>query len=350
MKRILIVDDLKTNYLLLKILLEAEKNFEVIGWSKDGIEAVAMARQLQPDLITMDLEMPNMNGLEATRAIMAENPAPIVVVSSYVNEPERNLTYNALNEGALAVVEKPVSPMHPDYKRLSEQLIKSLNTVAGLKLIRHTGSRSLQQKTAALKADRHFINKDNYKLVAMGCSAGGPHALLTLLGDLPRDFPLPIVIVQHIHDGFLGGLVSWLQASVKLPLKIAKDGELLRAGNIYFAPDESHLLITRRPDNGLVAELGKLPPRNGFQPSVSVLFESIAQNCGHKTIGGILTGMGNDGGDGLLAMRKGNARTFVQDADSALVYGMPSHALKLGAVEKVVELDEMATYLCSLLS
>lgn len=349
-KRILIVDDVRTNYLILKTLLETEKNFEVIGWSRDGVEAVAMSRQLQPDLITMDLEMPNMNGLEATRSIMAENPTPIVIVSSYVNEPERNLTYNALNEGALAVVEKPVSPLHPDYQRSSEQLIRSLNTVAGLKLIRHAENRPQLHKSDLLKSGSRFVNTGNYQLVAIGCSAGGPRALLTLLGALPEDFPLPIVVVQHIHEGFLDGLVDWLQTGVKLSLKIAEDGEILRARSIYFAPDKSHLLIRRQPGNELAAELGSFAPRNGFQPSISVLFESIAKNCANKTIGGILTGMGNDGGDGLLAMRKANARTFIQDADSALVYGMPSHAFNLGAAEKVVKLDEMAAYLCSLLS
>ncbi|NOQ35722.1 MAG: chemotaxis-specific protein-glutamate methyltransferase CheB [Methylococcaceae bacterium] len=349
MKRILIVDDVKTNYLLLKILLETEENFEVVGWSKDGVEAVAMTQQLQPDLITMDLEMPNMNGLEATRTIMAAHPTPIVVVSSYVNEPQKNLTYNALNEGALAVVEKPVSPMHPDYQRLSQQLIKSLNTIAGLKLIKHKNNKKSQIIANNLKPSSQFITPSKYQLLAIGSSAGGPNALLTLLKDLPKDFPLPIVIVQHIHEGFLDGLVNWLQDSTKLSLKIALEGEVLKMGNVYFAPDKNHLLIKQQANRQLVVELNTHPPINGFQPSVSVLFESIAKNCASTSIGGILTGMGNDGGDGLLAMRNAKSHTFIQDEDSALVYGMPSYALKLGAVEKVINLDEMANYLCKVL-
>ena len=349
MKRILIVDDVKTNYLLLKILLEAEENFEVVGWGKNGAEAVAMAKQLQPDLITMDMEMPEMNGLEAIHTIMATNPIPIVVVSSYVNEPERNLTYNALNEGALAVIEKPVSPMHPDYQRLSQKLIKSLNTIAGLKLIKNKTPYPTS-KTRNEPVNTRFINTNKYCLVAIGCSAGGPNALRVVLGSLPTDFPLPIVIVQHIHEGFLKGLVNWLQENTKLPLKIAEDGETLKAGTIYFAPDKAHLLIKQQLNHKLIAELKDTPSKNGFKPSVTVLFESIANNCFDKTIGGILTGMGDDGGDGLLAMHKAKGHTFIQDMESALVYGMPGHALKLGAVEKVIKLDEISNHLCKLLS
>ncbi len=348
MKRILIVDDVKTSYLMMKILLDGENDFEIVGWSKNGQEAVRMARELQPDLISMDLEMPKMNGLEATRTIMANNPTPIAIVSSHANNFEKNLTYNALNEGALAVVAKPGLPVSPNYEILSKQLLKSLRSIVKLKIVKPLTV--VQHKKSTLKSTvtAKFQNR-HYRLIALGCSAGGPNALLILLDALPKNLPVPIVIVQHISVGFLEGLVNWLQNNVSISLKIAVNGEVLKSGVVYFAPDNMHLIIQRGLSQQLISRLDDTEPKNGFKPSVTVLFDSIAKNCAKDSINGILTGMGKDGGDGLLAVRNSEGKTFTQDEASALVYGMPRYAIDIGAVEDVVKLENMAEYLCKLL-
>jgi len=345
MVRILIAEDSEVVTMLLKAIFENEPDFEVIGHARDGREAVQMTHDLKPDLITMDIRMPRMDGFEATRMIMANTPTPIVVVSSSVDNEELRITFRAIEEGALAVFEKPQGFGHPDFDMMRTELVDTVRAMAEVKVIKHKLFRQVHKvdifETAILQKTKA------YHIVALGCSTGGPQALLRILGSLPIGFPVPLVIVQHISKGFIGGLAQWLQGNSLLDVKLVEHGELLNAGTIYFGPDNYHFSI-KRNDRGLVAELTDSPPVNGFRPAVTPLFQSIAHNCGGHAIVGLLTGMGGDGAQGLLEARQASCHTFVQDEESSIVYGMPGTALALDAAEQIVELDRMAAYITNL--
>lgn len=345
MLRILIIEDSSVVAMLLKAIFQQEADMQVVGHASDGREGVQMAHDLKPDVITMDIRMPVMDGFEATRMIMADNPTPIVVVSSSVDDEELRITFRAIEEGALAVMEKPRGFTHPDFEAIRRDLVDTVRAMAGVRMFRrHKFERprdvdiyetAIQQRTKA------------YELVAIGCSTGGPQVLQRILSLLPVGFPVPIVVTQHISKGFVGGLVAWLGGNTLLNVKLAAHGEALQAGTVYFAPDDCHLLVTRGP-SGLTASLNQDAPCNGFRPSASPLFKSAAQTCKNRAVGLLLTGMGADGADGLLALRRAGGHTLVQDEESAVVYGMPGAAIALDAVDQVVALDKMPAYLSSI--
>jgi two-component system chemotaxis response regulator CheB len=191
----------------------------------------------------------------------------------------------------------------------------------------------------------HYGNQ--CELLAIGCSTGGPQALHKIFSLLPMSFPVPIVVTQHISLGFVGGLVSWLASNTLLKVKIAEQGESLLAGTIYFAPDDQHLMISRSFGN-LAVMINSDAPCNGFRPSVNMMFNSVAQTCKNRALGALLTGMGTDGADGLLALRRAGSHTLVQDDASAVVYGMPGAAIAIDAADKVVALDDMSAYFSSM--
>lgn len=345
MTRILIAEDSGVVSLLLKSIFESEPGMQVIGQARNGLEAVRMARELKPDLITMDIRMPVMDGFEATRLIMSSNPVPIVVISSNVDDEELRTTFRAIEEGALAVIEKPVGFGHPDFQAMRRDLVDTVRAMAEVKVFRHrapTGPPPVAFAVAPAQRARAP------EIVAIGCSTGGPQALNALLGGLPAGFPLPILVVQHMSKGFIGGLAAWLQGNARLSIKLAEDRQKLEPATVYIAPDDRHLLVERGPD-GLIARLSDAPLVSGFRPSATPMFNSVARTCTDRGVGVLLTGMGSDGAEGLLAMRRAGARTLVQDEASSVVYGMPSSALALAAVDQVVRLDQMPAYLRKLL-
>lgn len=342
MIKILICEDSQVIATLLKIIFEREPDFEVVGHARNGRECVQMAHNLKPDLITMDIFMPVMDGFEATRIIMSTEPVPIVVISSSVDNEEIKTTFRAIEEGALSVIKKPYGISHRDFEAIRRELVETVRAMAEIKVLRR---RSTSRSHAADIAKIASVQPTRTcELVAIGCSTGGPQVLQQVLSSLPKDFPVPIVIAQHISSGFIGGLVSWLGGHTLLRVKEAQQGELLLAGTVYFAPDDYHLLITRNSD-GLVAQLKQDPPVDGFRPSASSLLKSAAKTCAKSTIGAIFTGMGCDGADGLLALRRAGGHTIVQDAESAVVFGMPGAAIALDAVDEMVKLDKIAAYL-----
>jgi two-component system chemotaxis response regulator CheB len=286
-----------------------------------------------------------MDGFDATRMIMADNPIPIVVVSSSVDNEELRITFRAIEEGALAVMEKPRGFTHPDFETIRRDLVDTVRAMAGVRVFR----RQKMARPTDVDIYEAAIHQRTraYELLAIGCSTGGPQVLHHMFSLLPVGFPVPIVVTQHISKGFIGGMVSWLAGNTLLNVKLAEQGETLKAGSIYFAPDDQHLLVTRNAA-GLTVQLTHDTSCNGFRPSVSPMFKSIAQTCKHRAIGVLLTGMGVDGADGLLMMRQAGSHTVVQDEKSAVVYGMPGAALALGGVSQVVELDRMSAYLGSI--
>lgn len=345
MIRILIVEDSDVVSLLLKTIIDNEADMQVIGQARNGREAVQMAHDLKPDLVTMDIRMPVMDGFEATRLIMSTDAVPIVVISSSVDDEELKITFRAIEEGALAVIEKPMGFNHPRFEEMHRELIETVRSMAEVKVVQRIERFSkdavdifeaaIQQRTKA------------HEIIAIGCSTGGPQALLAILSKLPLGFPIAIVVAQHISKGFIGGLVTWLRGNSLLNILVAEDNQPLLPGTVYFAPDNYHLHVVRG-QNGLVTKLSEGVEVNGFKPSATPLFKSVAKTCNGRGVGVLLTGMGSDGAEGLLEMRQAGSHTLVQDEASAVVYGMPGAAIAIDAVDQVLQLDKMPSYLLSL--
>lgn len=343
MIKILIADDSKTETLLLKTLFESVPDFTVVGTAANGKEAVELNRSLNPNIITMDIHMPIMNGLEAIKAIMMDHPVPVVVISSKL-ESDLDATYNALDAGALSVLEKPINLNEDEFNKSKNKIISTIRNMAEIRVVKR------RFFTHRPKISRRFSiensNKRQYELIAIGSSTGGPEALKKILEKIPGDFSLPIVIVQHMTRGYINGYTKWLSQYVKLPAKCADNFEKLISGTIYFAPDKHHLVI-KRLNNSLIAVLENGNSISGFKPSITALMESVANCCKQNAIGILLTGMGNDGAQGLLSLKMAKAHTLIQDKESSIVFGMSGVAVTLGAVDKILPLDDIADYVLS---
>ncbi len=286
---------------------------------------------LKPDVITMDLNMPDADGFSGIARIMAETPTPILVLTA--NKAEV-VGFRALSLGALDIVEKPAATA--DLDEYGAQIRSRLKLLAGVKVIRHL--RGLRQKPRLPSASARRID-----LVVIGASLGGPRALATLLKGLPPTFPAPIAIVQHIADGFTEGLAGWLRQESKLEVREARDGDPLRPGRALLAPSGAHLVITE----GAV-RLSDAAPVDTFKPSVTPLFSSAARTYGSRACGVLLTGMGRDGADGLKELKDAGAQTLAQDEASSAVFGMPKAAIDLGAVGRVLSLEDIPRALLEL--
>ncbi len=345
MIKLLIVDDSETETLILKHIFQSAPDFEIVGYAKNGQEALNQVRLLKPDIVTMDVHMPLMSGIEATRLIMSECPLPIVVISSKLQDIELNASFYALEAGALSVLEKPVNINSPHFESIKNNIISTIRNMAQIKVIK----RRFTKKTLTKAHVPKVKPLNNYELIAIGTSVGGPQALKMILSNLPDDFSLPIVIVQHMTLGFIEGFAKWLNNNIDLRVKIAEQGELLNPGIVYFAPDDFHLKVIRK-DGQLIAHLVKGELVSGFRPSATELLKSVAEVCGESAIGILLTGMGNDGAEGMLALKKAHGHTLIQDPESAVVFGMPGVALSLDAVDKIIELNRFASYLKNMAS
>jgi two-component system chemotaxis response regulator CheB len=324
--RVLVADDSELFRELLARVVVAEPGFEVVAVAADGNEAAAQARRLKPDVITMDLNMPDADGFSGIARIMADTPTPILVLTA---NREEAVGFRALSLGALDILEKPAASTDlDDYGRL---LRSRLRLLAGVKVIRHV--RGLRERAASAPRRR----ASRAELVVIGASLGGPRALAALLRGLPPAFPVPIAIVQHIADGFTEGLAAWLASETRVDVHEGQDGEPLAPGRVVLAPTGRHLLV----GDGYV-RLSDAPPVDTFRPSVTPLFLSAARAYGSRACGVILTGMGRDGADGLRAIRDAGGTTLAQDESTSAVFGMPRAAIELGAVERVLPLDEIA--------
>jgi two-component system chemotaxis response regulator CheB len=329
--RVLVADDSELFREVLARVIGAEPGFEVVAVAEDGNAAAALARTVRPDVITMDLAMPDADGFSGIARIMADTPTPILVLTA---NREEAVGFRALSLGALDILEKPQATTDLDeYGRL---LRSRLRLLAGVKVIRHV--RGLRERAAA--APRGAARPD---LVVIGASLGGPRALATLLRGLPGGFPVAIAVVQHIADGFTEGLATWLASESRLDVREARDRDALRPGRVLVAPSGRHLLVA----DG-VARLSDAPPVDTFKPSVTPLFLSAARSYGARACGVILTGMGRDGADGLKAIRDAGGPTLAQDEATSAVFGMPRAAIDLGAVDRVLPLDEIARALVEL--
>lgn len=332
MIRVLVVDDSPTAQQGLLSILTSDSEIKVIGTASSGEEAISKVEQLKPDLITMDIVMPGMDGIKTTRAILERYPVPIVIVSSYYTNKEVDLAYQAVEAGAVAILSRP--------KLLGqkEQIVEFIKTIKAMSQVKVIRRASKQKKTENLGKD---IMPKKIDIVAIGASTGGPPVIQTILKALPADFSIPIVVVQHISCGFIEGMTKWLQGSCKLKIKIAEDREPIKAGIVYFAPDNRHMGINKR---GCVF-LSDAPPEHSIRPSVSFLFRSILESYKNRAIAILLTGMGKDGAKEMQELYKNKAITIAQDEGSCAVFGMPAEAIRLGGVTHVLSPDSIVDYL-----
>ena len=341
--RVLVVEDSAVVRELLCHIIRQDPRLEVAAAVPCAEEALRVLHRVKPDVISMDIRLPGMNGFEATERIMAERPTPIVVVSASVESEDLHITMNALRAGALSVVEKPLGSTHQDYQILAESLCTRLAIMSEVKVIRRRRPASRPLDPMAKTAPPGQRSPGTYRALGVVTSTGGPSAVAKLLAGFRIDFPLPILLVQHITASFLKGYVDWLNSVSPLPAVIARNGELPVGGQIYVAPAEGHLRIRSRR---LHIEGGD--PVCGQIPSGTVLLESMARDLGAQAIGVVLTGMGEDGASGLLAIHRAGGYTIVEDQTTAVVFGMPAAALQLGGVSESLPLDSIISRICEL--
>lgn len=311
---------------------------EVAWIAQDGEEAVARCQRDRPDLILMDLFMPRMDGVEATRQIMASHPCAIIVATAQVNE-HTGKVFEAMGAGALDAVSVPVMTDSGNFDGAKEVLAK-IDTINRLVGSPKKTKASPPTPTPARRASSPKIN-----LVAIGSSAGGPSALTTLLAALPADFPAAIVIIQHVDKQFTEGLTTWFATHTKLQVRVAQEGDPLKPGVVYLAGRDRHLVLSSSTQLGYVAQ----PTDSSYCPSVDVFFKSLARNWPGRAIGVLLTGMGRDGAEGLKILRDAGHYTIAQDKRTSAVYGMPKAAMELDAAREILALDKIAPRLTNIL-
>ena len=335
MIRVLVVDDSPLMCKIITNILNCDPEILVAAVATNGKEAVELAPRLKPDIITMDIDMPVMDGFEATKQIMADHPTPIVIVSSTVFKTGMEKVFKAISHGALDVIDKSELEIAGD-KKSGEALIAKIKFLNGARVRHQPVTKSADERSVVdLKAPR---KKASDKIVAIVASTGGPQALLEILKRLPDDFPCGIVIVQHITNGFLGGLVGWLAKECKVKVKIGEDSEEIRPGVAYIAPDNFQM----RVEEGGKIRLSNEPAFGGHKPSGDVLLESVARAYGKGGVAAILTGMGRDGAMGMKAVKQLHGKTIAQNEKSCVVFGMPQAAVEMNVIDKVLPLERIA--------
>ncbi len=332
MIKILVVDDSPVIRITLKNALKRIEEFEIVGVASNGEEAIKENLLKSPDIIIMDISMPVMDGLAAIKHIMKTKPAKVLVFSGsqfFANSVDP--VYEALSVGAMDIIKKTsvIDPNSKDFEILVEK-IKELNNVD-----LHKGGIVRKRGITPLSKLKH-----EFKVVAIGVSTGGPLVLKEILGKLPENFNKSIVITQHMTKGFIKGLSDWLNSVIKVKTKIPVEGEPLEKGYVYFAPDYYHLGVR----NGKFKFID-IPPRNNFKPSCDVMFEEFSNEYKRSLLGIILTGMGNDGTEGLKSVKGKGGYVIAQDESSSVVYGMPKAAIDAGVVDIVLPADIIGEYL-----
>ena len=330
---VLIVEDTLVAQQLLKGIVLSDDRFELMGMAVNGKEAFEFVNKFHPDVVSMDISMPVMDGVEATRQIMRECPVPVVIVSSYYQSSEIEMAMKVMQAGAVSIIPRPLGPGHPKFSQSSQQYLNTLLLMSEIKVVKRRNDTPIQPKTAQIVQPAVYIKPDmEYKVLAIGASAGGPEGLTTILSGLPIDFPLPVFIVQHIDSHFSEGFATWLSGYSKLPVVVPVNGQKMVSGTVYLPPGDHHLMVAKNRTITVTKDL----PTKGLRPSVSVLFKSIANVFGANSVAVLLSGMGKDGAAELKQLFDLGAFTIVQDEASSLVFGMPGEAVKLGAACKIL--------------
>ncbi|MBI5870556.1 MAG: chemotaxis-specific protein-glutamate methyltransferase CheB [Actinobacteria bacterium] len=336
--RVLVADDSPTVRLMLCRMLEKDADIRVVGTAGDGREAIEQVETLEPDLVTMDVNMPVMDGLAAIEHIMAYNPVPVLVVSSVVDKENTANAARALGAGAVDVISKPTPSSLEDFDNIGADLRAKIKMLSRVRVITHPRARLLNHAFDVPSIAPPSASRSGCRLVAIGSSTGGPQALQRILCSLPVDFSAGIVIVQHIAPGFTDGLIEWLSGSTSLKITKGSDGHLIEPGEVVIAPDGIHMVVT---SGGRIHLVDRQIP-GPHKPSIDVLLESVADAYGNSAVGIILTGMGRDGAQGIKAIHDRGGRTIAQDKNTSVIFSMAKEAIKLGGVDRVVPLSDVS--------
>jgi len=336
--KVLIVDDSELACAFLRQVFEDDGEFEIVGEAHNGRDAIAAVKMYRPDLITMDLEMPHMHGLDAIEAIMSSCAAPILVVSAIANAQN---AYAAVARGAVDIVLKPSM----DSGEINQFLAKA-KLVSKVHVIPHIRPLTMGfvQSRSSNEVPTPPFEVGEYSIFAIASSTGGPQALAHILASIPEDFFCPIVIAQHIVDGFAPGLAEWLSTVSNLPVRLARDGEVIKPGTVFLAPSESHLTVTPARRFALVERREE----DIYHPSCDKLLLSVAEVYVSHSVGVILTGMGRDGVNGMEKIKLMGGYTIGQDEESSVVFGMNGAAISCGAVRSVLSVERIASAMIDL--
>lgn len=332
--RVMLVEDSPTVRALLCEIIARDPRLEVCAAANSGEEALRLLERISPDIVSLDIQLPGMNGLEVAERIMSGRPTPIVVIAASDTTGEQALSVQALAAGALSVVEKPRGATSAKaYDGLAAKICTQLAIMSQVKVVRQRFPRLVRPPWPPAPNP----SPGRFEVLGIACSTGGPPALVSLFGSLGAGFPAPILLVQHITPSFLPGFASWLAGACPFAVEIVNGTNTLRPGVVYVAPAERHLKASR---SAAFAAHGE--PVDGHRPSGSILFESLANEFGPQAIGVLLTGMGEDGARGLLALKNAGGYSLAESESSAVVYGMPAAAVQLDAVRESLPLDGIA--------
>jgi len=339
--RVLIVEDSAVQREFLAFVLEESGHFEIVGTAANGEEGVEAVGRLHPDIVLMDCHMPKLDGIGATRIIMEKWPTPIVIASASIVPGEVTLTFDAIKNGALAVVNKPPAFGSPAYDRVAGELVRTLRLMSEVQVVRRWAARSGKAIPAASVATT--AGRSDVRVIAIAGSTGAPGVIAEILTGIAAAGTPPVLIVQHITDGFVEGFAGWLNVRTGMSVTVAQDGQLAQSGCAYLAPDGLQMGIAANGRIVLTADADD----DGFRPSGTFLLRSVARAFGAAAMGIVLTGMGRDGAAGLLDLRRAGGVTIAQDEQSSIVFGMPREAIRLGAAEHVLSPPEIVTYIAS---
>ena len=351
MKRIkvLVVDDSAFNRRTISDMLEKSPDIKVIGTANDGEEGLKKAFTLKPDVITLDLEMPKMDGFTFLRILMAKMPMPVIVVSS--RDDDANV-FKALEFGAVDFLAKPTARISRDLLNIEKDILSKVKIVSELKMenLRKRivdKDRTISTKTKQSKPNVESIYKGDFELLAIGSSTGGPPALQSIFTSLPKDLPLAIVVSQHMPPGFTRAFADRLNRLSDIAIKEAEEGDRIEKGRILIAPGGTHMTFTRR-ESEVSVNISAKTADDTYAPSVDRMFASAAKVFEGRSIGLVLTGMGSDGKKGVVEIKDAKGFIMAESEETAIVYGMPNEAVKTGRVDKVVPLDRISTEIINL--
>jgi two-component system chemotaxis response regulator CheB len=357
--RVLLVEDSPLYQKILRGILSENDEFEVVAVASNGLEAIKYSNLYKPDIISMDIFMPVMDGIEATKMIMQSNPVPIVIVSNVYQTSDTDIAIKELDAGAVYILPKPVGPSDSNYSKEAVKYRNTLRIMSEIKVVKrinrsngssYTNTNSIlinnSEGVSTLRPKINCMPPKIVKIIAIGASAGGPESIKILLSNLSEDVVTPIVVVQHIDPHFIEGFASWLNNYSNRRVKVATNDELLEEKTVYIAPGERHMRIEKR----MAISFSDYKKSNGHVPSVDVLFDSINKVCAKESIAILLSGMGRDGADGLKNLSDSGSYTFAQNQESSLVYGMPKEAVKLGAACRVLSPEDIAKEINSILN
>ncbi|RJQ55772.1 MAG: chemotaxis response regulator protein-glutamate methylesterase [Nitrospiraceae bacterium] len=339
MVRVLVVDDSAFIRNTLTSMISSDPEIQVVGVARDGVEAVEKVAQLKPDIVTLDVEMPRMNGIEALRQIMEKTPVPVIMVSSLTTE-EARITLDALDIGAVDFIPKNLSDLSINIVKIKDNLIDKIKKIGkrGLPLLKRLSSR----KPLMMPGTSHVVSHRRINIVAIGSSTGGPKALQNILTRLPKDFPVPILIAQHMPQSFTGPFAERLNQLSSIEVKEAEQGEVIKRGIAYIAPGGGHMSIVKKKITETIISISGNKGEYIYKPSVDVLMLSVVECFSGHVLGVILTGIGNDGLKGMREIKNNGGRTIAEDEESCVVYGMPKVVVEAGIADKVVPVDEIA--------